>query len=322
MKKAALLGWLLFSALFACDAGFQSCLHKAAALHVISSSRLSIPLEGGKTLLYSDIPVRNALKSDPFLHLYLLKTTPKVRHPFKINKYLPNKELASIREKIVCGKIVQPQVGFERFAHFSKPLADPSVILNGCCELVALNTSKGIIQKPYLEHFLYKGAQYGDIGIRLEDSKKELVVASCNPFVETPFRVGDRLIVLNGKRVHSKAEFARRILFAPIGTKCIITIVRNGKKQTVQARVFKRKGGGFLSDTFLEGLGIYVDSKLYVNSSSNTKIHIGDRIIMINGQSVVSQAEIREALGNMRTKEFYIGLNRNGLDIFIRIKKD
>ena len=319
MKKAALLGWLLFSTLFACDAGFQSCLQKVAALHVVSSSSLAIPLDGGKTLLYSDFPVQNALKSDPFLHLYLVKTKAEVRHPFKINKYLPNKELASIREHIVCGKVVQPQIGLERFARFSKPLAKPSVILNGCCELVALNTTKGIIQKPYIEHFLRKGGVYGDLGIRLEDSKKELVVASCNPFVETPFKVGDRIIVLNGKRVHSKAEFARQILFAPIGSKCSVKVVRNDKKLTLKATLYKRRGGGYLSDTFLESVGVFVDERLQVVASSFEKIHKGDRIIMINGQKVLSQKDVREALSKVGTKEFLIGLNRKGLDIFILI---
>ena len=323
MKKAALLGWLLFSSLLACDAGFESCLQKVTALGVLSSNTLSIPLEGDKVVVYSDTPLANVQKSDPFLHLYLLKATSKIRYPFKINKYLQNKELASVGKGIVCGKVVAPQVGLDRFARFSRPLFAPSLILNSCCELVAINTSKGIIQKAYIEHFLQKGADYGDLGIRLDLSVKEPVVASCNPFIKTPFRIGDRIFMFDAKIVHTKEAFARKVLFASIGSKCSVKVIRNGKKQTLQATVYKREGGGFLSDTFLESIGVFVDQKLQVQTSSNEKILKGDRIIMINKKRVTSQKEIREALTKVREKkEFMVGLNRKGLDIFIVLRKD
>ena len=322
MKKAALLGWLLFSALFACDAGFQSCFKKTQDLDVVSVTSVKIPLSGNKTLIYSETPLSSSLKNDPFLHLYLMPTRNMVRHPFKINKFLPSREVAAIGKKIVCGKVVQPQIGLEQFAHFSKPLTYPSIILNGCCELVAVGTSKGVIQKPYIEHFLKKGAIYGDLGIRLRQSSKRLVVAECNPFLQIPFQKGDRIVALNGKKVASQAWFEKKVLFAPIDSKCRVEVVRHGKKLTLQAKVYKRRGGGFLSDTFLESLGVFVDKKLRVLSSSYEKIRKGDRIIMINGQRVASQRAVREALTNVRTREFLIGLNRKGLDIFIPLRKN
>ena len=311
--------WLLVTSLIACDAGFESCLKKTQDLSVVSISSLKIPLADNKTLIYSETPLETTLKSDPFLHLYLIRTPNKVRYPFKINKFLPSKEVAAIGKTIVCGRVVQPQIGFEKFARFSKPLASPSIILNGCCELVAIDTSKGVIQKPYIEHFLKKGAIYGDLGIRLRQSSKKLVVAACNPFIQIPFQKGDRILALNGRVVPSQAWFEQKILFAPIGSKCKVAVIRKGKKLTLQAKVYKRRGGGFLSDTFLESLGVFVDEKLGVISSSYAKIHKGDRIIMINGQKVNSQKDIREELSKVQKTEFLIGLNRKGLDIFFRV---
>ena len=321
MKRAVLLFWLLSTLLLACNTGFQSCLKKSEALHVVSASRLSIPLQENKTLVYSDIPVPNALKSDPFLHLYLIETKKKIRHPFKINRYLPNKELASIHKEIVCGTIVQKQEGLEHLARFSKRIFAPSVILNGCCELVAIGTSRGIVQKPYIEHFLQNGGVYGDLGVRIKQCKEGLVVTSIDPFVKTPFRVGDHLAALNGKKMHDKAQLEQEILFAPVGSVCRVDVFRCDKRTTLKAKVYNRKGGGYLSDTFLERLGVYVDEKLRVKRSAFEKIHKNDRIKVIDGHRVSTQEDVRHWLSKVKSEHFLIGLERKGLDIFIPLSK-
>ena len=321
MRKAALLLWLLPALLFACDAGFKSCLKKVEALDVVSTSQLSIPLQGNKKLLYSDTPVQNALKNDPFLHLYLVETKKKIRHPFKINRYLPNKELASIHKEIICGKIVQKQEGLERFARFSKRIFIPSVILNGCCELVAIGTSRGIIQKPFIEHFLKNGARYGDLGIRLKRCKDGFVVASVDPFVKTPFKVGDRLLTINAKMPTELSQLKQAILFTPPDSICRVELLRCKRKLSLNAKVYPRKGGGYLSDTFLERLGVYVDEKLRVKRSTFEKIHKNDRIKVIDGHRVSTQKDVRHWLSKVKNEHFLIGLERKGLDIFIPLSK-
>ena len=321
MKRAAPLFWLLSVLLFACDAGFQSCLKKSEALHVVSTSRLSIPLQEDKTLVYSDTPVQNALKSDPFLHLYLIETKKKIRHPFKINRYLPNKELASISREIICGKIVQKQEGLDRLARFSKRIFIPSIILNGCCELVAIGTSRGIVQKSYIEHFVQNGARYGDLGVRIKRCRNGFVVASVDPFVKTPFKVGDRLLALNTKMPKDLSQLKQAILFASPGSICRVKLLRCKRKLSFNAKVYPRKGGGYLSDTFLERLGVYVDEKLRVKRSVFAKIHKNDRIKVIDGHRVYTQKDVRHWLSKLKGEHFLIGLERKGLDIFIPLSK-
>ncbi len=322
MQKAALLFWLLFSPLMACDIGFKSCLAKVEALHVVSSEAVKIPLKDRRTLLFSDTSPQNALKSDPFLHLYLLKREKNVAHPFKINRFLHTQELASIHNEIICGKIVQKQQGLDRLARFSKRIFTPSVILNGCCELVAVGTPRGIIEKSYIEHFLKAGGVYGDLGIRTTDSKGGVVVTSRNPFLQIPFKMGDIIIALSGKPVKKAALFNKEVLFATVGSILRVAVERNGKKYTFKVKVHKRKGGGYISDTFFETLGIYVDEQLNVIASSNEKFRKGDRFVVVDSKWVSTQTDIREALSNVKKKEFLVGINRKGLEIFIKFKRD
>ena len=321
MKKAALFLWLLTTFVYACDATFQSCYKKTVALKVVRGNALYIPLQNDKILVHSDTPVKNALKSDAFLHLYLKRASKKIRHPFKLNRYLPNKELASIHKEIVCGTIVQKQEGLEHLARFSKRIFAPSVILNGCCELVAIGTSRGIVQKPYIEHFLQNGGVYGDLGVRIKQCKEGLVVTSIDPFVKTPFRVGDHLAALNGKKMHDKAQLEQEILFAPVGSVCRVDVFRCDKRTTLKAKVYNRKGGGYLSDTFLERLGVYVDEKLRVKRSAFEKIHKNDKIKVIDGHRVSTQKDVRHWLSKVKSEHFLIGLERKGLDIFIPLSK-
>ncbi|SFV49897.1 hypothetical protein MNB_SM-7-1477 [hydrothermal vent metagenome] len=316
MKKAAVLIWLLGFSLFACDTSFKSCLQKVKDLHVISSNSLEIPLQNQKTLIYSDTPVKEALKSDPFLHLYLVKTQKNIHYPFKINRYLPNKELAAINSSIFCGEIVKDQIGLDTLAKFSTKIPSFAVILNGCCELVAIATSKGIIQKPYIEHFLKKGGIYGDLGVRL----KGLDVASSNPFLKTPFKLGDHILSFDGKRVKDRGSFEQKIAFGDIGSLHKVEVIRKGKKRVFKAKLYKREGGGYLSDTFLETLGVYLDTELRVIHSSFTKFLKGDKIIMIDRHLVKTEADIRKWLSKVEKRDFLVGINRRGLDIFIKLQ--
>ena len=322
MQKAALLLWLLFSSVFACDAGFESCLKKTKDLKVVATSSVKIPLSGGRMLVFSKSPLNNALKNDPFLHLYLFKTTKKIKFPFKINRYLSNNRLASLHERVVCGKILQPQKGLDKLGVFSKSIQTPSLVVNGCCELVGIGTKKGVVQKAFIEHFLRHGGTYGDLGVRVADSKGVPFIRSCNPFLKHPFKSGDRIIALNGKKVREAAEFCKAVLFAPVGSTFDVVFERNGEKRRAKAKVYRRKGGGYISDTFLETVGIYVDEELRVTASSNEKVHKGDRLVVVDSHWVKTQEDVRKALSSVRSDELLVGVNRRGLEIFIKLKRD
>ena len=317
MRFFASVLFVLVTTLFGCESEFGSCFKKVQDLHINQKDALVIPLKS-KTLVFSTKKLADYLLYDPFLDLYMFDSL-HVKYPFKWNKYLKNKELAAINDEVVCGEIIQDQKGLDYLGKFSKPLNGASVILNGCCELIALNTPKGIIQKRYLQRFLSGKNSYGDIGIRVVKKNNKIVVHTVNKLVNSPFERGDVILKINNQKVSSLKLFEEKVLFAPVGKVCKISVLRDGKTKIIQTKVFARKGGGFICDTFFEVFGVYIDKDLEVVRSSYESLHVNDKIFMINKQRVQTQKDIQKVLSDV-PKSFRIGLNRNGLDIFIKIK--
>ena len=54
------------------------------------------------------------------------------------------------------------------------------------------------------------------------------------------------------------------ILFSLPGSEHKVTVRRDGKELVLDVRIAERLGGGLLSDTFLERLGLYLDRQLFV----------------------------------------------------------
>lgn len=318
--RAAVLSWLLAFSLFACEASFESCAKKVQDLAQVANDKITLPISKNQTLVYSTKELFGAKKSDPFLHLYLFETNTTVKYPFKLNKNLRSKELASINDKIACGKITQKQHSLERFGKFSASLHSPSVVLNGCCFIEAIGTPKGVITKRFLEHFFRYGGVYGDLGIRVKRCKHHLVVEYVNPFLHAPFKVGDRILSIDGKKIFAVEPFQEAVLFMQPGKKCMVEILRCKKKQTLHAVVHKRTGGGYRSDTFLESIGVFVDNKLSVVASKHPDFKKGDKIFTIDSQKVQTASDIKYVLSHLLHNPFLIGINRNGLDLFIKIQ--
>ncbi|NPA65999.1 MAG: PDZ domain-containing protein, partial [Epsilonproteobacteria bacterium] len=235
MRFIASILFFLVTSLCGCNTEFGSCLKKVQDLHVYQNNTLVIPLKS-KTLVFSQTPLKGYDRYDPFLNLYLFKPLD-VKYPFKWNKYLKNKELAAISDRVICGKIIQDQEGLDHFAQFSKPLKNSAVILNGCCELIAINTPKGIIQKHYLQRFLSGKNNYGDIGIRVMYKNNHVIVHTVNKLINSPFERGDLILRIDNKKIASLQLFEEKVLFAPIGKVYRVNILRDGKKKTFKVKV-------------------------------------------------------------------------------------
>ena len=317
MRFFASFLFVFVSTLFSCQSQFGSCSKKVQDLHVNQKDTLVIPLKS-KTLVFSPHKLENYKLYDPFLNLYIVDALD-LNYPFKFNKYLKNRQLAAVNdEKVVCGKIVQEQIGLDQLAKFSQTINKPSVVLNGCCEFVGIATSKGIIQKRYLQRFLSGKNSYADVGIRLKKQKQLIVVDQVNPFVDTPFHKGDIIKTIQKKKATSLRFVKEMILFAPVGSKIRFEIQRGTKQLSFLAKVYKRLGGGFLDDSFLKTLGVFVDNDLVVKRSSFSSLHVNDKIFQIRKKRVKSIEDLQNALSDINSS-FRIGLNRNGLDMFVKI---
>lgn len=319
------LNFLLLN-LFACKGGYDSCKLKINDSQAVKGQTLQIPVLNNKRLIYSKyIPNAKVIKHDPFLSLYLVQDRKKFKHPFKINNHLSLGVASVDNKRAIEGKIVKEQIGLNSFATFNEPLETPALLLNSCCALEGIVTPQGIIQKEYLERFLNsKSAQYGDIGIRVDDIKKSIIIKRVNPFIkDNPFQEGDTIVDFDGKKVKDSAILMRRILFSKIGSIHSVKIKRDSKYLTFKVQTKKRYGGGYISDTFLEQKGIYFSDNLTIlkiaNEFEGYGLIVGDRLIQVNGTKVSNISDIREHISDFK---YFASLlfERDHFQFFVNIK--
>lgn len=293
MFKLFLVFGLFALNLFACEGGFESCRSKVVDSQSIVDQTLSIPVENSRRLIFSkNAPNMKIIKHDPFLSLYLVEDDKKFKYPFRVNMNYAMGTLAVDNKKVVEGKIIKREIGLDSFATFSEEISTPSLILNSCCALEGIATDRGIIEKEYIERFLKtKSVSYADFGIKIKEADSLVTVENINPFISiNPFKKGDIILEMDGKKVKSASKFARDILFSEIGSTHSVKIKRGEKTILVAAESQKRVGGGFYRDTFLYHSGILFDENLIITkiekSAEQYGLKVGDKLIQIDSKSV------------------------------------
>ena len=306
MLRTSLLTLLLTLKLFSCSGEFSICQDKAGDSKAFSSSYpLSIVVQNNERLVYTPSrPKYRVKKYDPFLGLALVDDTSRFKYPF-IFYLKKSKNFASVSKKgFETGILKSQQCGLDELGLFSTPIKTPSLIMNNCCSLAGINTSRGIIDAHYLQHFLaYNSAelQYGDAGIRLESRKNGLHVSQVDPFfLHQKFQLDDIIIAFDRKKVKSLCILRRNILFAKIASLHTFTLKRNNKILHVKVKIQKRLGGGLLNDTFLERFGIHLDNKLCISALSSKTAQMGldlnDCLIQVNFHNVTSAKDIQKVV--------------------------
>lgn len=323
MLKLLLALSLFFLNLYAC--GTDSCREKVLKLSAITEQRVQIPIQNNQLLIFSKTPPKEKiLKHDPFLSLYIIQNTKKIKHPFTINNNLFLDIMGVDNNRATKGKLVKKQVGLDSFAIFSKPLAAPSLLLNTCCNLEGIVTERGIIEKEYIERFIkIKNLSYGDFGIKVKDEGLLVVVKDSNPFIKSnQLKVGDIILTLNSKRVKSSASFMRDMLFSPIGSTHSIKIKRDNKTLTLRAITQKKVGGGYRDDVDLEFLGLSFDKKLILikieNRARHFELKLGDKLLQANSKDIKNADDIFDKSNTLKDS-LNLLFQRDGFQFFVKV---
>ena len=325
MLRLFILLNLLLLNLYACKGGYESCKQKIKDSYSIENAQLNLSVKKHQRLIYSTKkPVGKILKHDPYLSLYLVEDKKGFKYPFTINYRLALGVAGVDKKMAIEGKIKKHQVGLNHLATFSEPLSVPSVLLTSCCSLEGVVTPKGIIEKEYIDRFLkVKKVEYADIGIRVEDKKRKVIVNAINPFIQdNPFKVNDRILSFDAKKVYNASTLIRWILFSKIGSTHTVKIQRNSKILTLKVKSQNRYGGGKLSDTFLEFLGLSFDKNLRLvkiePKAKKYQLKLGDKLIQINQKNISSEAEILKIIS--QTKESsYLLFERYNFQFFVKV---
>jgi len=182
------LNFLLLN-LLACEGGYTSCVNKVKHSKAIQNKTLQVPISKYKRLVFSRTkPHAKILKYDPFLSLYIVEDKKGFKYPFKINMRYPSGIAVVDKTSAKEGRIIKRQIGLDQFASFTSKIKTPAILTNSCCSLEGLVTPRGIIEKAYIKRFIsQKDIRYGDIGIRVKDTKKGIQVISYDPFMKKKF---------------------------------------------------------------------------------------------------------------------------------------
>ena len=316
---------LLLLNLYACKGGYDSCKNKIIDSNSISNNILHIPIEKNQRIIFSRItPNSKIIKHDPFLSLYLVEDEKAFKYPFKINHRLTLGTAVVNNKEAVEGKILKHQIGLNTFGMFSECITVPSLLLTSCCSLEGIATPKGVIEKEYIDRFIKtKKVSYSDIGIRVKDDKELVIINAINPFMKgNPFKVNDCILEFDGKKVKNASTLMRDILFSKLGSAHNIKVKRDGKILTLKTNSQIRYGGGYLSDIFLEFLGLSFDKNLKVvkiaEKAKKFGLKLDDRLVQINNKNVTTEAEILETISQSKNSTNLL-LIRDSFQFFVKI---
>ncbi|WP_310440924.1 PDZ domain-containing protein [Sulfurimonas sp.] len=316
---------LLFLNLYACKGDSELCKLKTVDSKSIVNQTLQIPLPNNQKLIFSTTaPDAKIIKHDPYLSLYLVEETNNFKYPFRINMNPASALFGVDNKRIVKGKILKREVGLESFATFSEPLSVPSLLLNSCCALEGIVTPLGIIEKEYIDRFLkIKKVSYGDFGIRIKDLNSTVVVSSSNPFKkDNPFKKNDIILEIDGKKAKDSAMLMREILFSNIGSEHTLKIKRENKIVVLKAITQNRLGGGYLSNTFLEFLGVSFDKNLVIvkidKDANKYGLKIGDKLLQVNTKDIKNEEEIYDVLDNPK-ESINLLFQRDNFQFFVKV---
>jgi hypothetical protein len=316
---------LLFLNLYACKGDSELCKLKTVDSKSIVNQTLQIPLPNNQKLIFSTTaPDAKIIKHDPYLSLYLVEETNNFKYPFRINMNPASALFGVDNKKIVKGKILKREVGLESFATFSEPLSVPGLLLNSCCALEGIVTPLGIIEKEYIDRFLkIKKVSYGDFGIRIKDLNSTVVVSSSNPFKkDNLFKKNDIILEIDGKKAKDSAMLMREILFSNIGSEHSLKIKRENKIVVLKAITQNRLGGGYLSNTFLEFLGVSFDKNLVIvkidKDANKYGLKFGDKLLQVNTKDIKNEEEIYDVLDNPK-ESINLLFQRDNFQFFVKV---
>lgn len=303
-----LLALALFSiSAFSCQGGYTSCINKVKHSNSIKNQTIQIPISKTTRLVYSTTkPHAKILKHDPFLSLYIIKDTNSFKYPFKINMRYPSGIAAINNSYAKEGRISKRQVGLNSFGKFNYKVKTPSILTNSCCSLEGIVTPRGVIEKAYLNRFINKtDIRYSDIGIRVEDSKKGVVVSSINPFMKNNlFKKGDYIISFDGQKQKYSYLLMQKILFAKIGSTHNVKVKRDNKIINIKVRTENRLSGGYKVETYLEKYGLTFDKNLYITAIEKSKktygLKVGDQLLKVNSKFVKNQNDVARNISDFK----------------------
>jgi sigma 54 modulation protein/ribosomal protein S30EA len=299
-----------------------------------------------------ETPVKNYVKFDPYLGLYLVASDAKLE-PVKMSDDNATKksDWVSVTRDLnatVYGHVKAQAQALGELDVLTFDVNGTGAVLSPCCKLrgIAVGGDK-FVPSRYIRHFAaYKDVYYGDVGAVFEEKDGKLYVKSVDPLGRgAALMAGDEILSVNGEKFESLRELNERILFAKKGERLKFEIKRGDevlrfgvavsddaakKEQKAPMKADKKAAA---SDAKPQSIsqssdaasvqklyGITFDEKLIVKSvdassgAAKFGVRVGDKLIQVGQKAVSSRKEALSLLAKGGGQNLLF--RRNGFDFF------
>ena len=299
-----------------------------------------------------ETPVKNYVKFDPYLGLYLVASDAKLE-PIKMadDNATKKSDWVSVTHDLnatVYGHVKAQAQALGELDVLTFDINGTGAVLSPCCKLrgIAVGGDK-FVPSRYLRHFsAYKDVYYGDVGAVFEEKDSKLYVKSVDPLGRgAALMAGDEILSVNGEKFESLRELNERILFAKKGERLKFEIKRGDevlrfgvavsddatkKEQKAPTKADKKtassdaKPQSILQSSDAASVqklyGITFDEKLTVKSvdansgAAKFGIRVGDKLIQVGQKAVSSRKEALSLFAKGGGQNLLF--RRNGFDFF------
>ena len=297
-----------------------------------------------------EIPVKNYVKFDPYLGLYLVSSDAKLE-PMKMadDNATKKSDWVSVTRDLnatVYGHVKAQAQALGELDVLTFDVNGTGAVLSPCCKLrgIAVGGDK-FVPSRYLRHFAaYKDVYYGDVGAVFEERDSKLYVKSVDPLGRgAVLMAGDEILSVNGEKMQSLRELNERILFAKKGERLKFEIRRGEDvvkfSVAVSDEVKKEQKTVPKTDENITKIapkpqpapntdasrvqklyGLTFDEKLRVKSvdgesdAARFGLRVGDKLIQVGAKIVKNRKEALALIAKNRGQRLLF--RRDGFDFF------
>ncbi|QKF91308.1 PDZ domain-containing protein [Campylobacter sp. CCUG 57310] len=302
-----------------------------------------------------EMPLRNYIKFDPFLGLYLVASDVSL-DPIKMSEDNRTKksDWVSVTKDInstVYGHVKSLGERLGELDTLTFDVNDTTAVLSACCNLRGISVGGNkFIPNRYLRHFIaYPDVYYGDVGAIFEAMDGKFYVKSVEQLGRgQALMAKDEILSINKEKFKTLRELNERILFAKKGEILTFEIMRDGvverfniavsdsaspkdkkskdeMKPDVKSQETKEIKQANTTNDFFKTQGITLDTQLNVNKvdegskAANFGIKTGDKLIQV-GKNQVKNRNDAIKLTSKNSAEHILLFRRNGFDFFYKAR--
>lgn len=336
---------------------FNACFEKnlPSIVNVAGHSGIALSPNLIAVVKNDEMPLRNYIKFDPFLGLYLVASDTKLE-PVKLSDETKAKKSDWVSATAEANSTLHGHVKSmgERLGEPDTLTFEPAsslAVLSACCNLRGISVGGGkFIPSRYLKHFMsYQDVYYGDVGVVFEMNATKFHVKSVEQLGRgQALMAGDEILTINGEKFKSLRELNERILFAKKGEILTFEVLRDGEVQKFEIAVSndanmmsqkskepeKKPESKEIAKSvqvvnsakdFFKVEGINFDKNLVVkkvdegSKAANFGIKPGDKLIQVNRSEVKNYKDALK-LAASENGEHVLLFRRNGFDFFYKAR--